>query len=370
MTDERQGYPSASSLDRIMACPASRQRERGKPNEDIKVSEEGHRVHKALETGDITGLSEHETWLFHRSRTIEEEICRDLGFHQYGVEQSTERRLWLDPSMKRDVNMSGRYDNRRKDMSGRRLLIDYKEGKRQVDAAADNWQMSGYAVLDAIDDPVAAETIVAIIQPQGVPDRSVAKYTPADLKRAGGTIVAGLRAAEEEGAPAHAGKHCHYCKARGECPEALAMTMALIPLDKVEITKVGRKTEVRLPSISPEQLRDGYEMASTINQILDAVKARFKQSVIDGEQPSYEMGRGNTLISLKDMDLFFELLSPHVPIETLSRSMKIGIGEMDKIVGVVLGGVSNEKARAFWLPIAAPSLDSKEGEPVVRKKKL
>ncbi len=373
--DVRRGLPSASAMGRVIACPASVERERGRAEEKSEVAESGTRLHAALQGAiDHTTLSEHESYLVRASMGIEEAIRESLGFGAgvFGVKTERERRYWLDPTNKQDVNTSGQLDVAfRKD--NRVLIIDYKGGRREVAMAWENWQMATLAVLYWTNHNLATAPIdeihVAVIQPLVKPDRTIARYTPKEIREAGREIVAALRAAKEPDAPAAAGEHCYYCRARGECPEALAFSKALVRTDEVQFVKSGRKTEVLLPAMTPEQLLHAYELKSTIERITKAIGERFKESVAAGEQPDYEMGKGSTLIDIRNPVTVFKRLRDHIPIRRLLSIAKFSMDDMDQLVGNVLG-ISKDKARAFWVPTASDGLEANEGAPQVRKKKV
>ena len=373
MTDERKGIPSASSMGRIVACPASFSREKDRPEEHSDVGVSGTVVHQAIATGDIAGLSDHEQYMVHACLAIEQSICDSLGFSKgtFGMEVDMERRLWLDPKGVNDVNVSGRFDKVYR-LPGRTLIVDYKSGRRETTAAAENWQMATYAVLLWVEADEHGETLVdiavAVVQPLGVPDRTIARYTLKEIKEAGRQIVAALRAAKDVKAVAIPGEHCYYCKARGDCPEAMEFAKQTVRADEVSIEKVGRKEEIRLPEMTPGQLLNAYQMSGTIKRILEAVGDKFKESVRNGEQPDYEMRPGSATLELRNPVTVFKRLRTIVPLRRLLGTAKLKVDEMDEIVAVSLK-VSKTKAREFWVPLVADGLDVKEGAQQVRKKK-
>ena len=357
-----------------MACPASLLREKGRSNEDSEAAESGTRVHAALQDLELRlKLSDHELYLVNACGSIEGIIAASVGFGEsvFGVEVETERRIWLDEGGTRDVNFSGRFDKVYR-FGDRALVVDYKAGRREAPAAAENWQMASYAVLLYIESTEQqrslSEITVAVIQPMASPDRTIARYSVDEIQQAGRAIVARLREAKDVDAKAIPGKHCYYCKARGDCAEALDYAKQIVRTDEVTIETVGRKQEVRLPEMTPAQLHTAYEMSSTIDRILKAVRERFKDSVKAGEQPDYEMGAGATLLELRNPITVFKRLRQVVPIRRLLGTVKLKVDEMDEIVAISLK-VSKTKAREFWVPLVADGLDAKEGAPQVRKKK-
>jgi hypothetical protein len=361
-------------MDRIMACPASLLREKGRSNEDSEAAESGTRVHAALQDLELRlKLSDHELYLVNACGSIEGIIAASVGFGEsvFGVEVETERRIWLDEGGTRDVNFSGRFDKVYR-FGDRALVVDYKAGRREAPAAAENWQMASYAVLLYIESTEQqrslSEITVAVIQPMASPDRTIARYSVDEIQQAGRAIVARLREAKDVDAKAIPGKHCYYCKARGDCAEALDYAKQIVRTDEVTIETVGRKQEVRLPEMTPAQLHTAYEMSSTIDRILKAVRERFKDSVKAAEQPDYEMGAGATLLELRNPITVFKRLRQVVPIRRLLGTVKLKVDEMDEIVAISLK-VSKTKAREFWVPLVADGLDAKEGAPQVRKKK-
>ncbi len=58
--DERQGYPSASEIERLQSCPASFLRSKNQPDKSSEVAQSGTRIHSAIETGDTSQLNINE----------------------------------------------------------------------------------------------------------------------------------------------------------------------------------------------------------------------------------------------------------------------------------------------------------------------
>src|SRR5215475_10443963 len=215
--DDRRGLPSASNWRRYELCAGSFQLEaeaRRLGQEAHKRSPEadrGDRIHARLAGEQITlDESEETTATFLRERALEQ-VERIFGTKD--VPCITERRLWLDYDGKKAL--SGRFDvcyfTERL-----ALVIDYKTGWREPDAAEQNAQLKVLAVLVGIALPEVEEIVVVQVSgPYGVTE---ARYNLEALSQAYREIIATLRAINDPNAGFSPSiEACRYCPANLIC---------------------------------------------------------------------------------------------------------------------------------------------------------
>ena len=231
--DDRRGLPSASNWRRYELCAGSFQLEceaRRLGQEAHKKSEaaaSGERIHARL-AGQSVELGETEaTTAAFLAERAEEQVIRIFGSKD--VPHIAEKRLWLDYDGKKAL--SGRFDVCYFTEKVA-LVIDFKAGWREVDAAEQNAQLKVLAVLVGIALPSVEEIVVQIISgPYGV---TQANYNLEALSQAYREIIATLRAINDPNAgfnPSIAA--CTYCNANLIC----AATKALVkPLARTQMS--------------------------------------------------------------------------------------------------------------------------------------
>ena len=194
------------------------------------------------------------------------------------------------------------------DCANRRgLVMDYKTGRGEVDAAADNAQLRGLAVLAAICWKLT-DVRVAIIQPlAGAP--TVADYDDRLLDDAGVWLEAVCESVYQPHDPV-AGDWCQYCPARAVCP-ALREAATDLP---VEIAggaapdNVMLARAIDLPGDELSRLLKGRRM---IGWYLHAIEAAAKMRIERGEAiPGWEMRPKNGRRKIADTDSASVALAP------------------------------------------------------------
>lgn len=219
---ERKGYPSASSLKRLIACRGSWLAEQNMPTTSVGKFErdEGTDLHDVCESGKIPDhLDEEQRWAVNTALNLKEKFYEE--FNLVG-QIMKEVRLWAKDE-EDNLLYSGKFDEAviGDDFA---VLIDYKFGRKPVDPAPSNFQMLAYAVLMWLNYPGKQIYATAIIQPRVEEELrfSRAVYTITDLKEAYAGFVAAIREAQEPNqkrTPSY--DSCEYCKALHVCPDAL-----------------------------------------------------------------------------------------------------------------------------------------------------
>lgn len=231
-TDERAGLPSASSFERLAACPGSFWWSKQAPApEESEDAASGTRIHAYL-AGEITAdkLSEEEMHTATACDSLAWEFLQSRGFAPDSPVKREER-FWMIPDDK--PLFSGKADLfARKGPFG--VVIDYKTGRGDVAAAPENLQLRALVACVAADEFLGSVE-VAIVQPWSSPRVTVAYYGPKEIELATAEIVRiARRAIEDGGKTTVAGDHCRYCPAKGLCQatKAAVQTMAVTTADR------------------------------------------------------------------------------------------------------------------------------------------
>jgi len=232
--DERGGLPSASSFERLAACPGSFWWAKQAPEpEESEDAATGTRIHAYL-AGEITAdkLSEEE---MHTATACDSLACEFLQSRGFAPESPVKReeRFWFQD----DGNnlFSGKADLfARKGPFG--VVIDYKTGRGDVAPAPENLQLRALVACVASEEFLATVEVV-IVQPWASPRVTVATYDGVAIERATEESVRiARRAIEDGGKTTTAGDHCRYCPAKGLCPatRAAVQTLAVTVADRAQ----------------------------------------------------------------------------------------------------------------------------------------
>lgn len=280
--DERLNLPSASSMERLYHCPGSRALEATAPKRvESQEAIEGTLIAKALEEANLEGLDENGKNIAQRLSEMEQQAVDDWCYEKdvpaSKLEVIRERRFWVrDPdtmgpiaSAKPDVVIS--------DGSGRLgLVINHKTGYLPVPAAHMNIQCrtEAVAVWDDHDDGLT-DIRAAIAQ-----YRFRGKFTATDfdtpyLKMAKAELRLSLWRGEQSDQIRVPGHWCLYCRAKGFCPEAQAMTMLpAVPMPTMNIAKKDIPSAVA--TLDLPRLAFLRHKKSMIENILEEVSDRLR----------------------------------------------------------------------------------------------
>lgn len=218
----------ASSAKRWMACPGSVRLCDGLPEQTSEYAAEGTRAHELAEMI----LSERTV---DPSRVSAEMADAVVVYTEYvfklmnnGADVSIERRFNLV-----DIHASlfGTADAVSWDEGAGVLeVIDYKHGAGVPVEVVDNPQLYYYALGALLETKHPAKRVkMTIVQPRCFhpdgPIRSV-EIDALELLDWSADLKEAVLATEKPDAPLKAGDHCHWCKARGFCPELKGVAQA------------------------------------------------------------------------------------------------------------------------------------------------
>ena len=309
--DPRKGLPSASSLERLDNCPGSWLASKDLPEESSDVAESGTRIHKALETGDMTGLSADEEQTAEMCRAQADKVLADWNPDMEGIAHK-EHRLGItriggvvvvNDYTTADLVFTGQADLIVID-GKRGLVLDYKTGRGEVASAEENLQLRGLAVMAAwvwrLDS-----VRVAIVQPWAGP-ASVADYDRQAIDQSRFWLLDVLdRVKLATPNDLNPGAWCHYCKAKAVCPAL--RSVALEPVEHMALTLPADDATARAAlfaramEMTPQRLTALYRGLKLVGWYAGAIEGAMRKRVEEGEIPGFGMKPGQMREKITDV---------------------------------------------------------------------
>lgn len=358
--DERRGVPSASSMDRVMNCPASFDMERQiTESEETEDAASGTRIHAVLAllaSADTLNAAEIETcdmcaeqaqqvtaeWAGTDGFVVPDLVIREqrLGMTALGSV------IEVTPDSTADFVFTGQADFVAI-KAGRALVIDYKTGRGEYAAAVHNAQLASLAVLVWKRYKVA-EVRVVIVQPwEGKP--TVADYTTNALVLAEGWVKDTLlKASTSTPADLWAGEHCKWCKAAkaGVCPAfndaQLAKVEVLNPITIAGMDGKGQRAAMfaRAMELPAERLAATVRGLAMVERFVDAVKGAAKTRAADDPefQQFYTLKEKAGRRSVNNVGILFSRCAVHgVSAEQFTAACSIAIGDTEDLLRKATG---------------------------------
>lgn len=314
--DPRKGLPSASSLERLHNCPGSWLASKDMPDESSDVARSGTRIHRALETGDMTGLSADEEQTAEMckaqaDKALFEWACKDDDSFR-PLTHCAEQRLGLtriggvvvvNDDTRADLVFTGQADLIVID-GKRGLVLDYKTGRGEVASAEQNHQLRGLAVMAAwvwrLDS-----VRVAIVQPWAGP-ASVADYDRQAIDQSRFWLL-DLQERVKLATPDHLnpGAWCEYCKAKACCPAL--RSVALEPVEHMALTLPADDATARAAlfaramEMTPQRLAALYRGLKLVSWYQAAIEGAMRKRVEEGEIPGFRMKPGQMREKINDV---------------------------------------------------------------------
>lgn len=309
--DPRRGLPSASSLERLHNCPGSWLATKDMPEESNADSDAGTRIHKALETGDMTGLSADEEQTADMCRTQGDKVLGDWNPDLDGIAHKEQRLgitriggvVKVTDDTKADLVFTGQADLIVID-GKRGLVLDYKTGRGEVADAAENLQLRGLAVMAAwvwrLDS-----VRVAIVQPWAGP-ASVADYDRQAIDQSRLWLYDVIERAKTASPDLlNAGDWCKYCKAKAICPAL--RSVALEPVEHMALTLPADDATARAAlfaramEMTPHTLTALYRGLKLVGWYQAAIEGAMRKRVEDGGIPGFRMKPGQIREKITDV---------------------------------------------------------------------
>lgn len=282
----REGLPSASGLDLIVACPGSWLAQKDLPPLPPDTDRtDGTEMHSAF-AGEVP-IDDLDSATKQATVQAAQRI-RDHIFKQYatGTERDIihiESRYWLH-DLRGQRCFSGQVDWAMLAPKGLVIILDFKSlfGDYQCDSS---WQLLGQACCFyqtmKREGVIIDEILCGFIQPRVTIEPKLVRYSRVDLEASIDIILKHLHAAQVENAPRYPGNHCAKCAAAGVCLEAQSLT-----------AMVGFNSS--MPSadrLTPEQIAAVLPQLPLIEKLCEQIRVRAKQMALTNEDaiPGYEI---------------------------------------------------------------------------------
>jgi hypothetical protein len=280
IADERRGLPSASGMDRVYNCPGSRALEKDAPKEaPTDEALEGTEIAEALETANDEGLDEQGRAIAKRLADMEakaiDDWCAEKQLPPSATVLHREERFWIYDRRTLNPISSAKPDVVATNHKAA-LTINHKTGYIEVPHARTNIQsrIEALSVWHSFDGEIT-DVRAAIAQFRFRGKFSATDYDLNFLNMAERELELGLWRSENSDAPRVPGFWCKYCRAKGFCPEARALTMLpAVRMPSLEVAKKDIAAQVAqwdLPTLAFLRHKKSF-----IENILEAVSTRLR----------------------------------------------------------------------------------------------
>ena len=364
MSDERQGFPSASSATRLINCPGSHNAETAAAltlrGDDSPESVEGTFLHSVM-SGDRSeiGLSDMHEYLVNTANRLAD-TARELSGAKREV-RIIEERMWVhDPETGKPL-ISGQIDLAEGPIeSGPGWTNDWKFGWNGAGQAEDNDQLRWYSALLYSNRgwyPISA----SLIQPRLPKESQLTRveFDKTDLEQAELEMIRVGRAALRPDAPRKSGPWCKLCKARGLCQEAKEEALSL---GTIEVSGDGSKA-IQSPVTAREL--DLYDVAEKVieeRRRMALEQLRNAPDSIPGwrvPEPRCTAKITNSAQAAQRLIEAFPTIGPR-----LSEAAKFSIPQIVKLVRAISPGqFKNElAAREFVNGVLGDSVETESSE--------
>lgn len=277
-TDERDGKPSASTMDRRENCPGSEPAERGLPPlKEESYTVEGTDIHAAMESGDLSKLTGDSLQTAEKLTELQKDAVRiwheERKLDPEKTSIAREERLWVHNRKTLDPLVSAKLDIRYVNEDDG-LIIDYKTGFLDAPPAYVNAQLRTQAVCLWHEFPNLKNIRVAIAHARFKPTFDFCDYSATDLQAAENLIITSLWRGAQPNAPRFAGTWCRYCRAQANCREAASF--ALLPVAIVPVKPPFKDVAELVSALSIQDLALINSRKSVAEKIFEEVNKRLK----------------------------------------------------------------------------------------------
>lgn len=344
--DGRDGLPSASAMERRACCPGSKAAEAAYPQVgESAIADQGSRIHRARETGVVTGLSDEEIQIVQGLQEIEDEAVKkwrhDIGAPSDEVIPPVkEERLWV---RKRDTlqPLASAKIDRYWRWRVWALVIDDKSGFLPATPSPRNWQLRTAALSLKSEIPELAGIRVAISQKRFRSRYDACDYDAYDLAHAETELLHVLWRCDQPDAGRYPGSWCRYCSAKARCPQFAAYSM--LPVVKLnpeydpKLRGQSLKTEIatRVSLLSNEDLAFLYDKRHIMAGIQEAVKDRLRQlSELELNQVGLALEQSASVREVTDLDGAFNILmrSGLMSVDEFHACCSLTLGKVEELM--------------------------------------
>mgnify|MGYP000871628137 CR=1 FL=1 len=348
MSDERRNRPSASGMERLALCPGSWNLESTLPPEpESEDAASGTRIHAALAGENVTLSHEERDTLETLDRLEMDAVRTVFGFLKDAALR--EHRQWF--FLKGVPAFSGKPDVVYC-VGTDILILDAKTGRNDTPIAANNIQLRALAVLwDDRNLYQVSSITVGILAPWQENRLTLARYDRDNLDAAREEILGVLKRAEDPNAPRVPSiEACRYCRARGVCPEARAVALALPVAETPELPTPTRTPEAFAAALTGDELSACLTRGRLFDRIHEAIRDEAKRRMTAGETiPGWTLKPGTKRTTITDPQAVFQRFAAlGGTAEQFMRVVKVTNGKLESAVRDVTGakGVSLKQTMA------------------------
>lgn len=271
-TEKKHTLFSASSMDRIFACPGSVMFSKDFPRTETKYAKEGTDAHTCLETLLKNGIHKQLATESFLRKTYSEEMvtlaasaAKEIWIARASLESAeliSESKSALDFI---DPDMGGTSDVVIVEDFGTLWIIDFKFGTMVVEPK-DNAQLLTYALAEAHKHDYNFERVIlTVIQPRAFhPSGKTIRSWITDVDRLFAhrdDLILVAKKARGKNPPFAAGDHCFFCPGRAACPEVSTKALAQAKADFSPKTGV-----IELPKTLPDD-RDLGKLLEALDKL-------------------------------------------------------------------------------------------------------
>jgi hypothetical protein len=388
--EERMDLPSASAMERIVACPGSVRLKSSLPPEAFAVKDtiedewaaSGTRIHAAFETGNTLDLDKDEVEIYKQGVQYEEQIVQkwmaDKALDDC-EEGPREMRVWLHdpihfPDLLGSVKLDRHYYNKAR---GCVLCTDLKSGfNPNLPTSPRSWQLRFAAVAlwkEEYGDWMKEARVGYCKAQQKYTVNDYCDYNEADLRYSWDSISFHIWESTQPDAPLHAGPHCNWCPCKAYCVQAGAYSMLpSVILRKVGVLRGTKEEDVAalVNTMQPTDLLKIWENSNIIGKIMDAVKARLKtMTPEDLAMLGLELGKGRKLDPIANVPEAVQFLTEQdIPYTEILVCCSLKKTQLAELVQKIKGG-SKETVSAWIDTNLDPWIARCTSEAPLKKKK-
>jgi len=358
MNDPRKGLPSASGAQQLALCPVSFRRSQGLPDIETEYSVSGDRIHLKLAKQDSSVvLSPKEQEDYDRCEGHYAHFMATLGL--VARETRVENRLWLEIGGQKFC--SGQYDRLAICEDGTVVVVDFKTGYKEVEAATSNLQLRWLAVLVNQAYQPRGNIVAAIIAPNnfGRPVTAVT-YSKEHIALAEQEMLSILTKSQEPNAPANPGPtQCTYCKAKPVCNEYQQWVRSVLPAKAAELPVEKYWT--------PEQWVSFFTVLPQAEKGLSDRKEQARKLLTDNPNaiPGLVLKPSGSIRQVSDVNQAYLRLQKTLTAPQFIECCSVSIPDLERAYKNARG-VTAKQAKTDLESVLSGLVESKEKKPSVK----
>lgn len=369
ITDEREGLPSASGIDRLWHCSGSKAAEAGQPELPQRdVTEDGNLIHDARAKDDDSELEATQREISQNLKAMEER-----EFDNWRVECDVldgaaniirEQRFWIRNPLTLELVASAKPDFVAMHRN-HALIIDFKTGFKDQTSSEKDWQLRCQSIA------VFQQFKIVHIRSGTAHSRLSSKFDSTDydlwdLARVERELIHLLWRADQPDAPRVPGAWCRYCRAQSTCRELatyITLTSHALPIAS------GKPDQLaiidRISKMTPDELKFVHEREAIAKVVFDSVEAAMKNLPEDVlASIGYKVSPGNNNKKIVDVPTAFARLADLLPER--AQCIKLSRGKAAEILAD-RENISKKSAQEKVDNAIGDALRDKIGQPRLRE---